>query len=376
MALNLPLAGLTAVPSSLLKRDFRMDRIFWADIANVLTSSVVVVVLALAGWGALALAWSWVAGQLVSAALLLTYRPGRFWPGWCKAEARRLLAFGLPLAGANILWFLVLNVDYVIVGKTLGAEQLGFYVLAFNMACWPATIFGGVIRNVSLPGFSRQRLDGAAMPASFARALGLLTRATLPICLILGALAHPLVAAVYGARWSPAAAPLIGLSIMGAGRIVLELSTDFLASLGRGRDILLAQVAWLVSLSVVLVLVAPRRGINGVGAAQAFVALAIMVPVYAMLLKRGGVPIRPMAAAIVPGVLWAVLSAAAAHAVSVPIANPYLACVAGGSVGVTIASAPYWRKIASRGSSLLRARRVRARPITSVVEPADTPAQA
>src|SRR6202042_2601785 len=103
MALNLPLAGLTAVPTALLKRDFKMKRIFVADVANMLTSGVVVVALAIAGWGAMALAWSWVAGQVVTTVLLLAYRPGRFWPGWVRTEARRLLSFGLPLAAGNLL---------------------------------------------------------------------------------------------------------------------------------------------------------------------------------------------------------------------------------------------------------------------------------
>ena len=69
--------------------------------------------------------------------ILMSYRPGRFWPGWKKAEARRLLAFGLPLAGANLLAFLVLNVDYIVVGRVLGAEALGLYMLAFNISGWP-----------------------------------------------------------------------------------------------------------------------------------------------------------------------------------------------------------------------------------------------
>src|SRR6185312_13836021 len=133
MAINLPLAGLTAVPSALLKRDFRMDRIFYADMANMLVSGIVVILLALAGWGPMALAWSWVAGQLATSVILLTYKPGRVFPGWDRAEAGRLLRFGLPLAGANILAFTVLNVDYIVVGRVLGAEALGLYVLAFNI---------------------------------------------------------------------------------------------------------------------------------------------------------------------------------------------------------------------------------------------------
>jgi O-antigen/teichoic acid export membrane protein len=360
MSLNLPLAGITAVPSALLRRGFRMDRIFYADIANLVTSSVVVVVLALAGWGALALAWSWVAGQICSALLLLSYRAGRFWPGWDKAEAGRLLAGGLPLAGASLLWFLVLNVDNIVVGRVLGAEALGLYVLAFNIASWPATIFGAVIRSVSLPGFSRQRLDGVAMPASFLGALRLVVRLTLPICLIIGALAHPLVAALYGPRWSLAAGPLIGLSIMGAGRIVLELSGDYLTALGRGWVLLLAGAMWVASLTIVLILVARRHGINGVGAGQAFVVLAIMVPFYGMLLHRAGVRVHLALRAFVPALFWALAAAAAAHTLATGISNPFLACAAGGTVGMAIASATYWRTIGSRASSFLRDRRVSA----------------
>jgi lipopolysaccharide exporter len=155
MALNLPLAGLAAVPTALVRRDFRMGRIFVANQLNNVATAVLVVLLALNGWGALALAWSWVAGQLVNTVLLLSYRPARYWPGWGdKSEARRWLSFGVPLAAANLLSFLVLNVDYIVVGRFVGAEALGIYLLAFNISGWPFNVFGSVIRSVSLPGFS------------------------------------------------------------------------------------------------------------------------------------------------------------------------------------------------------------------------------
>src|SRR6185312_4868779 len=261
MAINLPLAGLTAVPSALLKRDFRMDRIFYADMANMLVSGIVVVLLALAGWGPLALAWSWVAGQLATTVLLLSYKPGRYWPGWNKGQARRLLAFGLPLAGANLLAFLVLNVDYIIVGRTLGAETLGLYVLAFNISGWPINVFGAVIRSVSLPGFSRLRLDGASMPIQFVRALRLVASVTVPICLIIAALAQPAVIAIYGSRWSPAASALVGLCVL---------------AIGPTGEVFLAQLPRLFALSASLILVAPRYGLAGVGATPAVVVVTVV----------------------------------------------------------------------------------------------------
>jgi O-antigen/teichoic acid export membrane protein len=375
MAINLPLAGLTAVPAAVLKRDFRMDRIFVADMANMVVSAVVVILLALAGWGALALAWSWVLGQVVTTLILLSYRSGRFRPGWNGAEARRLLAFGLPLAGANLLAFLVLNVDYIVVARVLGTVTLGFYLLAFNISGWPTNVFGAVIRSVSLPAFSRLRLEGEAMPAQFARALGLIAAVTVPICFIIGALARPAVVAIYGTRWAPAASALVGLSVLGAGRILLELSGDFLVSLGRTRAVLLAQVPWLVALTATLLVVAPRYGIRGVGWAQGAVVVAVVGPVYAVFLQRAGVRVRDILRALLPAILLGVAAGACAHLVASRVANPFLACAAGAAAGVFIVAIPFLPALARRASSL-SAYRAREAPSVLPVDPAEPVAQA
>ena len=53
--------------------------------------------------------------------------------------------------------------------------------------------------------------------------------------MIIGALAHSAVIAIYGSRWAPAAGALVGLSLLGAGRIILELTGDFLITQGRTK---------------------------------------------------------------------------------------------------------------------------------------------
>lgn len=372
MSLNLPIAGLTAVSSAILRRDFRMDRVFVADFSNMMVSGVVVIALALAGWGAMALAWSWVAGQVVSAVFLTSYRPGRYWPGWNRSEARRLLAFGLPLAGANLLAFIVLNVDYVIVGHVLGAEKLGFYMLAFNISSWPISVFGSVITSVSLPGFSRLRLEGRAMHEQFVRAVRLVASVTLPISFIIGALARPAVVAVYGERWSPAAAALVGLAVLAAGRILVTLAADFLVSLGRTREVLLAQVPWLVALTTTLLLVAPRFGIRGVGVAQALVVVGVVIPVYLVLLRRAGVRVLDTLRALCPGLAWGLLAAGGAYAVASRVGSPFLAVAAGGVVGVLIAAIPFAPAIVRHAQVVLIGRRQRGTRSGAPVEAADS----
>ena len=336
MAINLPLLGLGAVPAALLRRDFRMDRLFVADSSNVVATAISVLVLALAGWGPLALAWSWVIGQLCTTVLLLTYRPGRFWPGWRSSEARRLLAFGIPLAGANIIAYTILNVDYVIVGRILGATLLGFYVLAFNISGWPMNVFGSIVRSVSLPSFSRLQRHGESMSDRFADGLRLVASISFPVCFVLGALAHPLIETVYGSRWSLAASALIGLSMLGAARIIIELTGDFLITLGRTKDVFYAQVPWLLGLIVGLVVGVRTHGIAGAGAAQAIVSIGLMVPLYFLFTVRAGVPLRSILGALFPPLAWSCVAALVAYLVSRTASNAPLACLAGASAALVV----------------------------------------
>jgi O-antigen/teichoic acid export membrane protein len=341
MALTLPLAGLAAVPSALLRREFRMDRMFVADTANTIASAVIVVPLALAGWGPLALAFSFVAGQVLTTIMVTVYSPRRYRPGWDAQQARALLRFGMPLVGASILVFSIQNVDYIVVGRLLGPVALGLYVLAFNISGWPQNVFGTVVRNVSLPAFSRMREGGSDMAQGFVGALRMVSRLIFPVCLFLGALAPHLVRAVYGAKWEAASHALIGLSVFAAGRTIMELFADFLVSLGRTRAVLLVQVIWLPVLTALLLVLVKRFGIAGAGAAHATVAVLVVVPAYVYMVSRAEIRPAMVARALIPTISLALLAALVAWAVSSRVAAPLLACVAGGGAGFALYVTPY-----------------------------------
>ena len=153
------------MPTAFLRRHFRMDRIFVADMANTCSSGILVITLAVGRLGSDGPGL--VLGGWASCWAPCSCSPiGRVAsdPDGDRDQVRRLLAFGLPLAGANIIAFSVLNVDYVVVGRVLGATALGLYVLAFNISGWPMNVFGAVVRSISLPGFAHLQRDGEDMP--------------------------------------------------------------------------------------------------------------------------------------------------------------------------------------------------------------------
>jgi PST family polysaccharide transporter len=125
LAIPLLLAGPTAVPAALLTRDFQQGRKLIMDLAAFVVGNGVLVMLALGGSGVMALAWSRVAAQVTSVGLIFVVTKKRYRPGFDRREARRLLRFGAPLAGASLAGFGLGNIDFLIVGRLAGPVQLG-----------------------------------------------------------------------------------------------------------------------------------------------------------------------------------------------------------------------------------------------------------
>jgi O-antigen/teichoic acid export membrane protein len=174
--------GAVAVPNALITREFMQQTRLKIDTVAFLIGTPVTIVLALRGYGAWSLGWGAVIGNVISGSMALWLAPRRYKPGWNRAVARELLHFGLPLAGASLLLFLMLNVDYVVVGHELGSVQLGFYLLAFNLCSWPITVITTAIRRVTLAAFSRMREDPDAGRQGFERTVGVVMALTLPMC--------------------------------------------------------------------------------------------------------------------------------------------------------------------------------------------------
>lgn len=302
--------GLVAVPNALITRAFAQRVRLNIDLIAFLIGTPITIALALAGYGAWSLGWGAVAGNLVTGVLAVLWAPARYRPGWSKPAVGELLAFGLPLAGASLLLFAMLNVDYIVVGHMLGSVELGIYLLAFNLCSWPITVISTAIRRVSLSAFARMHETGDTGGEGFQRTVALVMALTLPMCVLLAGFAGPIIEFLYGAKWHAAAGPLQYLAVLTAARIAVELTYDYLAAIGRTRSSLWLHGIWLVALIPALVIGAQLRGIVGVGMGHAVVAVAVLLPMLAILLHNAGVSLRRTVLTMGPVLIGSVLVAA------------------------------------------------------------------
>jgi O-antigen/teichoic acid export membrane protein len=338
MSVSILINGVVAGPAALLQRNFRQRRRMAIDQVNTWLGAGVSLTLALLGLGAMSLAVGRIVGSLAAAVMFVAWSPLPYRFGFDRDVARRLLHFGLPLAGASVIVFLVGYTDQLVVGSRLGATALGFYVLAFNLSSWPVSIFSQPMRSVAPAAFARLQGDPARMNNAFRSVFGILFAIVIPTCTLLAAASAPVVRVVYGDRWLPSAAVLGWLALAAVTRIFFELTYDYLVVRSATRSILVVQVLWLITLPPALLAGAHLFGLAGVAAAQVLVSVVVVVPAYCVLLHRAGVRIVGLLREIALPASGGGLIVGFTYAMTRLIAVPFVVCVVSGLLAAAVAA--------------------------------------
>jgi PST family polysaccharide transporter len=336
LALTVLVDGFIAIPLALLTRSFRQGRMTAAETIGMVTYGVVAVAMAAAGTGAWAIAVSRVVGSVVTGLLFFKFSPARVRPGFERDIALSLLRFGVPIAASALIVEAVLNVDYVVVGRTLGTMTLGLYLFAFNLSSWPVSVVSVAIGRVSFAGFSRLVDDRARLVRGFLAAFGIAALATVGLVLILVVLAPEIVEVIYGDKWLPAVVAVRFLLVLGGFRVLSDLVVEVVIADGRPTQTLVIRIIWLAALAPALVIGANSGGLRGVGIAHLIVALGVALPLFLYAANGSGIKVSGFAHA-----LWRPLSGAAVALIAMLVTLNALEgalarLVVGGMVGMAV----------------------------------------
>jgi O-antigen/teichoic acid export membrane protein len=331
ITLEILLDGLTVVSVATLLRTFRQNRLAQAELASLPVFVGLTVGLAALGAGAWSLAVGRLAANLVVAVIVLKVAQGWVRPGFDRVIAKRLLSFGLPLSAGFLIEAVLLNADYLIIGSLLGPVPLGLYLLAYNISSWPSGLVLEAVRRVSIAGFSRLAA-GEELQRGFVMSFRLLITAILPVCVVLGLLAPPLIGVVYGDRWLDAAGPLRFLAVLAFVRLSVNLMTDVLVGAGRPWRTIALQSIWLMPLVPALVVGVRVAGVDGAAAAHAIVGLTVAIPVGLWNVARIGIDVRPVLRSLVRPVAAAGVAATLLLVVTSGLTGRFAELLIGGTV--------------------------------------------
>jgi lipopolysaccharide exporter len=269
LAIGLTISALGVLPSSALRREIDFRRRLWPEFSGAVVKAGVAIALAVAGTGVWSLVWAQLAASTVTTcAYWIVARPRvRF--GFDGATAVSLLRFGLPLSAVGLMSFAVYNVDYTAIGRRLGAEELGYYTLAYRLPELAVLAFCVVVGDVLFSTLSRLQDDREQLVARYLGTLRGVVAVTSFIGFMLSALAADVVGLLYGPRFAPAIDELAAISVFTvlytvsfhAGDVYKAMGRPvLLTALGAVKLAVLAPVVWIAAghstLAVALGLVA------------------------------------------------------------------------------------------------------------------------
>lgn len=201
----------------LLQKELEFDRLARVEVASAATGFVVAVGAAMIGLGVRAL----IVGALAQAAVRATQLAWLGWRRWkpdlhyARADLRGYLGFGLYQLGERSIYYWASNVDYLLIGRYLGASPLGVYTIAYNLVMMPVTRLNPVLTRVAFPVFSRRQDDPGALRRGFGELIELVALITFPLLVGLAIVAPVAVPVLFGSEWEPAVVLVQILVVMG-----------------------------------------------------------------------------------------------------------------------------------------------------------------
>lgn len=181
--------------------------------------------------------WALVLGQIfvsfISNLLSYIFVPGRPKLQFNPTMAKELFGYGKYITGLVIVVYTASEIDNAVIGKVLGMEMLGYYVIAYMLANIPATHIAKVASRVFFPAYCKLQDDLAALQSAYLKVLKLLSAITTPAAAGIAVLAPEIIQYVYGEKWLPAVSSLQILCIFGACRSIIAINGYLYNGIGK-----------------------------------------------------------------------------------------------------------------------------------------------
>ena len=281
LSLGFLVNGLSGMQKAIMQRELAFKRSAKIEIAATLISVVVGIGAAWLGHGV----WSLVEQSLsftITGCILVwlanTWRPGMVFN---LEEVRSVMNYSMNLTGSGIFTFFTRNADNILIGRYLGAQDLGFYDLAYRLLLYPLQAISSVVGRVFFPIYAQIQDDDEKFRNAYLKVSASIALVTFPIMFGLAAVSTPFVSVFFGEKWLAAATLILILAPLGALQSVMMLMGTIYQV--KNRTDLLLKWSVVFGLAITLAFVASVHwGVVAVASAYALMSLILFYPASAI----------------------------------------------------------------------------------------------
>jgi len=257
---------------------------------------------------------------------------------------REILWYGVPLALAGVIYVVMGQVDYFVIGYFMSSEEVGIYRIGYMLAA-NLLVFFSSLAPVFKPLIAEQRQNREAVAKQYQTATRWVLALSLPMAAILVLGADTYLALVFTPQYTAASGVVLALVV---GYLVSVTAGGpggaLLQGLGYSRLVFVNSALLLVANAVFSILLVPRYGILGAGLGT---MLALMLSGTAALIEvyhyrrihpftreLGRVVLAWLPALVLGGVVVTTIPSSVVVAVALPVVVISTYAVAGRLLGV------------------------------------------
>jgi PST family polysaccharide transporter len=185
------------------------------------------------------------------------------------------------VTGFNIFNYFARNADYLLIGRFLGAQELGYYTLAYRILLFPIQNISSVIGRVMYPVFSSLQEDNKQFASAYLKVIANIALVTFPLMFGVIALARPFVLTFFGENWEPVILLVIIFAPVGLAQSIGTTVGSIYQAKGRA-DWMFRWGIVSGTLVVTSFVVGLQWGIIGVAVAYTIAALVLFFPSFAI----------------------------------------------------------------------------------------------
>jgi len=274
------LSSLKSIPSVLLERKLEFVKLVFPQILEQLIYNVVLVVLAMKGFGLTSFTVAVIARGMIGLLAIYVVQPWKPGIAFSKNTLFGLFKFGIPY---QINTFLATFKDdgiTLILGGILGPVGVGILSFARKLARIPLTFFMDTVTRVTFPAFSRMQDASDHLERSVTRSIFFICLLVFPSLVGIVVLAPILVRVVprYN-QWIPALIPLLFISVEFVFSAATTQLTNMLNAIGKIRITFYLMIMWTVLAWIFIPVLAVKFGVTGAAIGYSLVGASSIIAI-------------------------------------------------------------------------------------------------
>jgi len=280
LGISLLFSSLKTIPSVLLERHLKFQRIAFVNIIEVLIYNLILIFFAWHGSGITSYTIAFLFSGVIGVVLMYFMQPWKIGFSFSLPTLKHLLNFGLPYQANTFIALLKDELPILLLGKIIGLEGVGILTWAQGWSQAPLRIVMDTITKVTFPAFARMQNIKDELARILTRSIFFITFLVMPAIFGMITLAPVLVHVVpKWEKWTPGLIPLIFFGVNSIFASFTTQLTNFFNSVGKIRITSSLLVMWTILTLILVPILALKFGINGAAFSYGLVGVSSIVAI-------------------------------------------------------------------------------------------------